>query len=410
MKKFLAIILFSFTLLINAQVKFEKGYIITNDNKKEGVIIKNLDRSESPKIFTYKIDENSTELTGMPNNIKEFGIYGVAKYITYTGPIDVSSENLSSLSHKYEPELQNETIFLKVLASGDKGLYSYTAKNTTKYFYSDLGTTIEPLIYKKYNPEGDQLKVATNNSYISQLRSIFKNDPLATDLISGTKYNETSLTKIFKIHNQKVSPEIMDEFESEEITSKFNINIRPGINFYSPVKTDELLGAEFSARTNFRLGVEAEIILPYNKSKWAILCEPSYSAYSNKEISALSTDNLYTVNLQSYSFINLPIGIRYYMYLNNNSKFFVNANVNVVNIKLGKAKSLDLYYNGQVFNKADLATSSAFKTFSFGVGYNYRNKFSVEARYNSQFNIVDETTSQRAKISYTSIILGYNIF
>ncbi len=410
MKKILTIVLFSIIFSINAQVKFEKGYIITNEDIKEEVIIKNLDRSESPKSFTYKTDEKSSDLIGTPNNIKEFAIYGAAKYITYSGPVDVSPENISSLSHKYEPELQNETFFLKVIASGDKNLYSYTSKNTTKYFYSESGMPIEPLIYKKYNPEGDQLKVATNNSYISQLRSIFKNDPGVLEQISSIKYNENSLTKIFNLHNQKISPDTNNEFQSEENTSKFNLSIRPGINFYSPVKTDELLGAEFPSKTNFRIGVETEVVLPYNKNKWAILLEPTYSAYSNKEIIAPSSDNLYALHLESYSFINIPVGLRYYMYLNNKSKFFINANVNVLNLRLGKAKSLDLSYNGNTFNKADLATSSAFKSFSFGAGYNYSSKFSIEARYNSQINIIDETSSQRANISYTSIILGYNIF
>lgn len=50
-------------------------------------------------------------------------------------------------------------------------------------------------------------------------------------------------------------------------------------------------------------------------------------------------------------------------------------------------------YNDQTFDKAELKSILASKSFSFGVGYIYKNKFSVEARYNSQYNILAFTPS-----------------
>ncbi|UPQ75408.1 PorT family protein [Chryseobacterium nepalense] len=190
------------------------------------------------------------------------------------------------------------------------------------------------------------------------------------------------------------------------------MNVRPGINFYSPLKTEGILGAgEFASRTNFRLGLEAEIILPFNKNKWAILLEPTYSLYSNENLSISSDNNLYTISIKPYSFINIPVGIRYYLFLNDQSKLFVNASVNVLNIRMGQAKSVDLSYNNQTFDRADLASTLASKSFSFGLGYVYKNKFSIEARYNSQYNIIANSSPTReVNLSYTSLILGYNIF
>ncbi|WP_312173383.1 hypothetical protein [Chryseobacterium sp.] len=413
MKKLILFLFLFFIFFNNAQIRFEKGYIITNDDKKEEVFIKNPDRSDSPKNFIYRISEKSSDLLGTPDKIKEYGIYDFGSYISYTGPVDKSSDDISALSYKYEPEFRNETVFLKVLVSGDKNLYSYSEKNTTKYFYSDSESTVQPLIFKKYNPQGDQFKVAKNNSYIKQLQSIFNEDTAATKLIPETKYTENNLKKIFRTHNQQLSTNSENENQSKKYTAKYNLNVRPGINFYSPLKTKRVVGsAEFPSRANFRLGLEAEFILPINKNKWSILLEPTYSIYSNEKLSIPSENNLYNISLESYSYINIPVGIRYYLFLNNHSKFFINTSVNVINIRTGKAKSLDMNYNDQTFDKAELKSILASKSFSFGVGYIYKNKFSVEARYNSQYNILAFTPSSpsEANLSYTSLILGYNIF
>ncbi|HEX7868625.1 MAG TPA: hypothetical protein VF455_00785, partial [Chryseobacterium sp.] len=194
-----------FTCITHAQVKFEKGYIINkDDDKKKEVFVKNLDWVNNPDEFTYKIDDKTAELKGNPSNVKEFGVYGFSKYKSYNGSIDTSSSDLSSLSNQSNPENQQVNIFLKELISGDKNLYSYQgSKSSIRFFYSNSDTSeIKSLIYKKYHPDGNQSLVATNEGYLEQLKTLFGNDAKATALISQTKYNSNSLSKIFKIHNE----------------------------------------------------------------------------------------------------------------------------------------------------------------------------------------------------------------
>lgn len=412
-------IILSFALLFatlgNAQVKFEKGYIITkNDNIKKEVLIKNIDWANSPSEFIYKTDDKSIDLKGDPSNIKEFGVYGFSKYISYTGFVDTSSSDLSKLSNQFEPENKNVTAFLKEIVSGDKKLYSYqTSQNSNIYFYSDSETSeIKPLIYKRYHPDGNQLLVAINEGYIQQLRIIFDSDSKAKSLISQTRYSTNSLTKIFKTYNVQISSSNIEEtLDPKNKYVKFNLQIRPGINFYSPLKTTNIIGNnEFPSTVNFRLGIEAEIVLPINKNKWAVIFEPSYSFYTNKKITAATENNLYNMSIDQYSFINLPIGIRHYMYLNDKSKFFLNGQINILQFKAGKAKSIDLDYEGDIFDQISLSSNTALKSFSFGAGYNYNNKYSIEVRYNTVNNILERKGSQKAEVSYPSIILGYNIF
>jgi len=414
MKKTFLVFLLFFAFLLNAQVKFEKGYLITKDGEKKEVLIKNVDWLNSPSEFIYKADQNSREEVGNPLNIKEFGTYNYNKYISYTGPIDYSSDYISFLSYKSEPEYKENTVFLKETASGDKNLYLYKGKNITRYFYADTGknSDIKPLTYKKYYPNGDNMKIATNEGYINELKIIFSNDASAQKSISNTKYTESSLKKLFVTHNESISGVTPNSpVLSDKNKTKFNLSIRPGINFYSKMDINNMFGNQnFASKTNFRIGIEAEIVLPFNRNKWAILFEPTYSFYSNDKITQPANDELYNISMDSYSFINLPIGIRHYMYLNDKSKFFVNAQLNVLRLKTGKAKTMDLDYEGNIFDQANLAPSQLFKSFSVGAGYTYNNKYSIEFQYSTSHEILESSFTESAQISYASIILGYNIF
>ena len=412
-------IIFSFTLLFTtlgyAQIKFEKGYIITkNDDIKKEVLIKNIDWTNSPSEFIYKTDDKSIDLKGNPSNIKEFGVYGFSKYISYTGFVDASSSDLSKLSYQFEPENKNVTAFLKEIVSGDKKLYSYQApQNSNIYFYSDSeASEIKPLIYKRYHPDGNQLLVAINDGYIQQLRIIFDSDSKAKSLISQTKYSTNSLTKIFKTHNVQISGNNIEEtLDKKNKSVKFNLQIRPGINYYSPLKTTNIIGNnEFPSTVSFRMGIEAEIVLPINKNKWAVIFEPSYSFYTNKKITAHTENNLYDMSMDKFSFVNLPIGVRHYMYLNEKSKFFLNGQINILQFKTGKAKSIDLDYEGYIFDQVDLSSNNSLKGFSFGAGYNYNNKYTVELRYNTSGEMLKNADTRSASLQYFSVILGYNIF
>lgn len=415
MRQTTLIIFLFFAAFINAQVKFEKGYIITNDGEKKEVLIKNIDWINSPNEITYKINEDSKEIIATAVNIKEFEVYNYNKYVVYNGPVDYSSEDISFLSYQSEPEFKESIIFLKKISLGNKNLYSYKGNNMTRYFYSETikDSDIKPLIYKKYYLAGNNMKIATNEQYINELKKLFSDNSKIQSSISTTKYTESNLKKLFITYNGKSLDIVtLDKAVlSDKNKTKFNLSIRPGLNFYSKMDIQNMVGAQsFESRTNFRIGIEAEVVLPFNRNKWAILFEPTYSFYSNEKMSHPATDKLYNISIDSYSFINLPVGIRHYMFLNEKSKFFINAQVNVLRLKSGKAKSIDLDYEGHVFDNPSLASSQAFKSFSIGAGYTYNNKYTLELQYNTSGEIIKNSLSRSAKISYASIILGYNIF
>ncbi|KAB1230513.1 porin family protein [Chryseobacterium viscerum] len=414
MKKTLSVLLSFCIALIFAQVKFEKGYIINSNDVKKEVLIKNQGWVSTPDNFVYKTDENSAENTGTPNTIKEFGIYNEIKYISYNGDIDYSSDNLDDLSNSKAPELKKGLVFLKEVVKGNKSLYFYQKQNFGRYFYSDSDSSIQPLIYKKYYFNGSSSQVATNDDYINQLQTIFSDDSNAKALAAKTKYTTSDLKKLFSLYNSKFSGATSSKEQSFSETkkkAKFNLSIRPGANFYSPLKIAQTYGNEgFPSKTGLRIGVEAEIVLPFNKNKWSVVLEPTFSLYNNK-VTIKTNDNLYNMHMENYSFFSLPLSLRHYMFINDDSKIFINAGINVLSIKTSSSETIDLDYDGTVFDKLQLSPSQSFKSAVFGVGFNYKNKYSIEVRYNTSTNLLDEKrNAATADLKYVSLILGYNIF
>ncbi|MBB6331517.1 hypothetical protein HNP24_002467 [Chryseobacterium sediminis] len=411
MKKTFSVLLSFCIVFICAQIKFEKGYIINNNDVKKEVLIKNQGWANNPDSFVYKTDEKSQESTGTLSTIKEFGIYNDVKYVTYNGDIDYSSDNTGDLSSNKEPEFKKASVFLKEIVTGNKNLYSYQGQNVIRYFYSDSNSPIQPLIYKKYFFNGNNLQIATNEEYSDQLMTIFSGDAKALALTSKTKYTSNDLKKIFNEYNSNISGTANVDTPSEtKRNSKFNLAVRPGLNFYSPLEITKTFSNEGApSKTGFRIGVEAEIVLPFNRNKWSVVLEPTFNLYNNKTAVRTTNGNLYNINVDNYSFISIPLSVRHYMFINDKSKIFINAGINVLTIKTSAAKDFSLDYDGYVFDRFKLSSSQAFKSAVFGIGYNYNNKYIVEARYNTGMNMLEEKGPE-ANLKYVSLILGYNIF
>lgn len=237
MKKTLSVFLSLCIVLISAQIKFEKGYIIGSNDVKKEVLIKNQGWANNPESFSYKADEASGESIGNPSTIKEFGIYNDVKYVTYNGDIDYSSDNTGDLSSIKEPEFKKVSVFLKEISTGNKNLYSYQGRNVIRYFYSDSDSSIKPLIYKKYFFNGNNLQVATNEEYIDQLKTIFSDDNTAQAIVSKTKYTSSDLKKVFSTYNSKFSGATNDGNVSDmKRDTKFNLAVRQVSIFIHPWK------------------------------------------------------------------------------------------------------------------------------------------------------------------------------
>jgi hypothetical protein len=394
------VLLLSFFLtaqILFAQISFEKGYIINNNNQKIECLIKNYDQKNNPTKIEYKTSENSESQQAGISSIKEFGINGCSKFIRVEINIDRSSQDISELSNKSESEWSYEQLFLKVLVEGRASLYSFEDKLSKKYFYSVVDTSIKQLIHKEYL-SGDDKFLLTNNGFRQQLWLDMKCKDAKASSVENIQYSESALKKYFINYNDCIGS-VSTEYKDKGVNNPLRLKITSGFTVTSAsfsVTDTPYKNTDFSKEIDYRLGIEGEFLLPVNKGKWRIVLEPSYQHYASKSENYLGKA---TIEYQSLEF---PLGLRYYVFVNKNLNLFANT-LYVFNSGLNFNSAINFYYQGA--RPIIIDTKSCL---AFGIGINYK-RLSSEIRFNSTRNIVGRYT-YHSEYQVSSFIIGYRIF
>ncbi len=399
-KKILLTLFVIYSFNFYAQTSFEKGYFIKNSGEKIECLIKNLDLLNNPKSFTYKTSENSKEIKAFIDDVELFEIYNVSKYERHTVAIDRSSEQTNKLSLTRKVKFNTEQLFLKLLVEGKASLYYYSEPNLSRFFYSNNDDKVRQLVYKSYLTESGDIK--KNQRFRQQLLDNFycKN----TNKIKTLRYRKSDLSDFFIDYNICVASNFTDYTFKNIKTSKsqFNLNVRAGFN----VLSFEIKNITFETKTVPRFGLELEYIMGFNNNKWAFIIEPSYFNYSSRYND--TTERITDANnsaVINYSAIDLPLGLRHYMFLNNNSKLFINGAI-VPNLTL---KSEIRSINKNVNNPLDFDGESDIN-YALGLGYKYKDKFSVELRYSTVRDLINQFATIDSSLGSTALILGYTLF
>ena len=395
MKRVVCALLFIFSISAYGQIKYEKGYIITNDGNRSECLIRNLDWKNNPTEFKYKVSEGAEVLTGTISSIKEFGVDNFSKYQRFEVSIDRSSKELNHLSWNRNPEFKTETLFLKVLLEGTASLYYYEESTLKRFFYRTRNSSVQQLVYKQYLVDNSQ--VASNESYKHQLDTDLKCDDKIKTFISRASYSENDLKRIFTKYNECSGSEVRN-FSKGKSKLLVNVTIRPGLNSsslsidYLPSPTYD---TKFGNQVSFRAAAELELIFPWQKNKWSIFFEPTYRTYkskANKNSQTFSAD---------YSSVEVPLGFRHYFFLNDRSKIFVDG-MYVFDFPFSKSKI-------KISGVPELIIRSH-GNLAFGAGLNIAGKYSAEVRYGLQRDITYEYIQWKTKFQTVSVIFGYTIF
>ncbi len=373
MKKLLPLLLIAFFYCQSySQVNFEKAYFIDNNNVRTACFIKNQDLYENPTAFEYKLtQEESVVKTGDIKNIKEFEISNTIKFVRNSVKYDVSTSDLGETKDIREPEWEEKTLFLKVLIEGKASLYEYKDKAVKRFFYKTDNLALTQLIYKRYYlPNTNYTDLGVNNDFQKQIWQEMNCENQTIDKVLKLKYERKDLVNYFVAYNNCQKSSYKD-YNKNISKGSFNVKVKGGINV-SPYTDYESAQekVDYSGNKLFpKYGGEFEYITPFNRNKWAVFIELSYQTYKYSEVRTyknpfgptfdITTEGSY-LRKSFYPYI----GIRYYMFLNDNSKLFVNA---------GFIRT-------------------------FGLGYSYNDKFNIEARYST------------VGLSEFSVILGYTLF
>ncbi len=391
-----------FTLNSFAQITFDQGYFINDKDEKIDCWIKNVDWRNNPNKFQYKLSENAESQTATIESVKEFGINNFSKYQRVTVEIDRSSKELPDMSTSRDPNFKKEQLFLKILVEGSAILFFYQEKNLKRYFIKTVDTEIEQLVYKKYKTFEKQVK--ENRQYLVQLRDQLKCKSTTTKKLKKLEYQKKPLVKMFEEYNQCVNVPFIN-YEKLNKRDLFNLSIRPGVQLNSLNMNLGGKDIEFDKSLGFRIGLELEFILPFNQNKWSVFAEPTFqNSKTTAEVSSIIINSQTNTVTSVYNSIELPMGFKYYLFLNPNSKIFLNGAYLLdlsLPSKISFESGADYKYGGG---------NNLTNGWVLGIGYNYKSKYHLEVRYG--FNRDPLADSNYANVDYKplSLIFGYSFF
>ena len=396
---------------VYSQIAFEKGYYINNSNQKIECFIKNMDWGLNPTSFEYKTLETDPSTSIGIESVKEFSIHNAAKYIRKTVNIDQSSEEISKLSTERNPLFIEDVVFLKVLVEGNANLYYYENRYFVRFFYGKDNSNVEQLVYKTYKTSNSSIE--KNVQFKQQLWTNLKCPTTDIARVNQLEYEKKNLINFFIEYNRCNNSESKN-YEVQEKRDAFNLSLRAHFNTTSLTiqnSVDSNPNTDFGSKLGIGVGVEAEIILPFNKNKWSLVIEPTYQSFkSEKKYDATLGTPYERSRTIDYKSIKIPLSLRHYFFLQNDSKIFINASY-IIDVPFDssiESKRIDNNSNAETaYFPLEISRSN---NFGLGIGYKFKDKYSVEMRYHSNSNILSKHKMYSSDYNKISVIVGYSIF
>ncbi len=403
MKKiFVLLCLFQLTITF-AQINYISGYVVTKDGQKTNCFIKDKDWAFNPDSFMYRLTENGQTIEALPTDVEAFGAAdGSFKFISRTIDIDVSNGRLDDLSDQRSPEFETKTLFLKTMIEGDANLYSYRTERYQRYFYSTSVLKLQQLVYKQYALNG--VKIRENNQFKQQLKSNLRCASIVVDEYLILEYEEQALAQLFVKYNNCVGVGntlyiTVEEAKKEKSVAwklKLGLN-KSGVDIHT---ASDVYNTYIDKEYFFAVGTEFEYIFPFNKNKVSIFIDPFYQSYSGTNSKEYTYGQL--DYLVEYSSIEIPVGFRYYLYLQDDLAVFANLSWYIFDIHL----SGDAYIDSDNYAKDFQDDLASGQSYALGLGVNYK-RFSLETRFVSKRNLLKTHSTFALEYQKVSYILGY---
>jgi hypothetical protein len=382
MQKFLAFFLLIFFSVSGvAQIRFEQGYFVDNNDQKTACLIRNTGWLNNPSEFKYKLTEQGELMTAELPNVKEFGV-GDLKFIRANVKLDTSEQDLKRVNANRYPQWNERERFLRVMTEGKASLYSYKSSSLEKFFFSVDGSPIEQLVYKVFSPEPPHM--VTNLTYLQQLKTRVSCGNISDARLKQIRYDKEPLLKYFQNYNACNGQTI----STHKAKRKLYLALTPGVDFQKFMLTDSegKFKRIFPTGTGFRFGITIESFLPFNKGKWSVLAEPTYQSY--KSTSAYAA---------KYASLEIPLGVRHSFFVGDNSRIFANALL-VADLPIKAYADWDK--GVRVVSKAPSLG------FAAGIGFNVK-RVSIEGRKYFSRSALSTDSGLFMVYEKVSVIIGY---
>jgi hypothetical protein len=208
------------------------------------------------------------------------------------------------------------------------------------------------------------------------------------------QYKQSELIKYFNRFNTCAGSPV-ESFVYKQNRDFLNLRITPGLNYSS--MTISSLAVEFKPKVNIRLGLDAEIILPFNKNKWALVFEPTYNSFNSEGESNIGKLSI------TYNYIEFPFGLRYYFFLNSETKLFVNGYM-LPGYVTAFNNTIVSEYPGAPSYKLNYYHSIHYYAMGGGISFN---RFSAEMRYYTGQNPLLTNSLMTSEYKRLAVIFGF---
>jgi hypothetical protein len=262
-----------------SQQNFIPGYVVTlqGDTLKGSVDYRNWDRN--PNKIVFRQEGKTTSIQFSPPDIKSFEANNEV-YVSATVKTDISPRNLNNVYHEDGLTTKMDTVFLQVIISGTKSLYSYKSKIGIDNFYVKDKTIFELLQYNIFRSHVDS-RIHFNKRYIGQLTLYFNNDPSIRKKLKRTEYTKTSLKNLFLTYYKQSST--TPKFQKKTDEASIEYGIVAGVT-----STSVTFGGDYipylgntgtHQTTSPSGGLYLDLILARSQGKWSVYNEIVYNSF-----------------------------------------------------------------------------------------------------------------------------------
>ena len=418
MKKIFSLLFFTIlSATAFSQIKYEKGYIINENGQTSHVYIKLNEMADNPTQTQYKYSPEGKINTTSIATIKEFGIGDSYKFTKENVQIDRSSEEHKKISQIRNAEFKEEVLFLRTLLEGEYSLLYYQDGHLKRYFIKKPDGAIEQLIYKKYTT-GDNI-IRKNNRYKQQLINLLVCEEISENDLKNLRYTRSNLINLYIEYHECKGRDFKVYYTHKK--GDLNLMVKAGVNFTNFGMEQDIYNIveEFQYQIDPRVGLEIEYILPMANQKVALYMEPSFSMYNAEHEIIVATKGSTPSNPggvsgfralvnMDYKILDLPLGVRYYMFLNKayTSKMFVNAGASL-NLVFNSSTMVRKYDN----KSSDFDFNQSWQpTFFAGVGYRYSERIGFEVRYFPVRPLTDNGGYKLHQNHSFALVAGYTLF